>query len=507
MNAARCILVMMVVSLLAGCGSDFKPPSLDTTGAPASPLGQVVDLEVTLPDLLLTGTEWRGVELELRFEIEQVGFGRFPAHVTYGRARFDRRSAEIEDLSNGRTVVTIAPDTWVTGLLGPLRIEGTVFDLLLGGETTDGGWTASGIAAESLTATQGVFQGWRRHRFLLAGTDFFSEFGRVSEVALIKEGEIVVRNNLDLVSSDPVLRVTGRSAFAINRFTFDNLQRLDPESDFVTSWQAGVGAGANPHDVLVVSEDKGYVTRYEPPYDDVAIFNPLNGQISSTIPLTELAENEDGTPRADTLAFAADTLFVALQDIDRSFVDYFEGKLATIDPTLDEIVGMIPLGGKNPSTIEVLRGEDGRERLYVAMAGIFPGFQPQELSGGVVVIDAINRAVERMALDDDDAGGNIVSLAMVSEALGYVVVTDEAFTNRVLAFDPSTGEVLRTVWETTDFVPEIEVDTNGVLAIPDRSFFTPRLCLYRIPTGDEEVESAIGCAATELPPFSLEALD
>jgi len=196
-----------------------------------------------------------------------------------------------------------------------------------------------------------------------------------------------------------------------------------------------------------------------------------------------------------------------LQEIDRTFTLFGEGKLAVIDPLLDEVVGSIPLGGKNPGAIELLRGTDDRWRLYVAMAGIFPGLQEQELSGGVAVVDVAARVLERYALDDDDAGGNVGALAMVSERLGYVVVTDEEFVNRVLAFDPETGGVLREVLVSTEFIPEIEVDGDGVLAIPDRSFFQPGLCLYRIPADPAQVETLIGCGNLDAAPFSFEALD
>jgi len=329
----------------------------------------------------------------------------------------------------------------------------------------------------------------------------------VSEVALVKNREVVIRRNLVTVSSDPVLRRTGRAVFAVNRLSFDNLQRLDPESDFATVWQAGSGVGANPHDVLWVSDDKLYVTRYEPPFNDVAVVSPKTGGTASSIVLEELADNRDGTPRADRVVTAEGAVFVGLQDIDRTFTRYGEAKLAVIDPALDEVVGVVPLGGKNPGEIEMLMGEDGRVRLYVALGGIFPGLLPQELSGGVVVVNAFNRAVERLALDDDDAGGNIAGLAVLSERLAYAVVTDEEFRNRIVAFDPEEAEVLRTVWETQEFIPEIEVDRKGILAVPDRSFTQPRLCLYRAPVDPGAVEVAIGCADLDLAPISIEALD
>jgi hypothetical protein len=200
-------------------------------------------------------------------------------------------------------------------------------------------------------------------------------------------------------------------------------------------------------------------------------------------------------------------VFVALQDIDRSFTVFAEGKLAVIDPNTDTVVGVIPLGGPKPFAIDAVRGVDGRERLYVAMAGIYPGLGEQRLTGGVVVVDPLNRVVERVALDDDAAGGNIGGLAVVRDSLGYVVVSDESFVNRVLAFDPSRGTVLRTVVETDEYVPEIATDSTGLLAIPDRRFFAPQTCLYRTPVETGQTESLIHCAALDLPPFAIEALD
>lgn len=492
------------IALLAGCGSDYEPPHLETTGRPASPLGQVVDLELTLPDLHVPGAFFRGVRLEARVEIEADGLGQHAARVFFGPATAGGGPAELEDLSDGRTTVTITPEDWITGILGPLLIDGMPFELLLRGDTPDAGWTVEGDVFETRGATVGSFEGWRRHRFLVAQTDFAFGLGRVAEVALIKNQAVQVRQALEIVTSDTVLRVTGRAAFAVNRFTFDNLQRLDPLEDFSTTWQKTVGEGANPHDVLLVSDETGYVTRYEPPFNDIRVFDPKNGKPRATIPLAELAENPDGTPRPDRFAMAGGTVFVGLQDIDRSFEIFAEGKLAVIDPLLDEVVGVIPLGGKNPGAIEVLRGQDGRERLYVALAGVFA---PPELSGGVVVVDVTNRAVERMALDDDVAGGNIGAMAMASEDLGYVVVSDEFFHNRVWAFDPREAELLREVRDSAEYIPELEVDTSGVLAVPDRAFFEPRLCLYRLPGETDGEESLIGCGPLELPPFSVEALD
>jgi hypothetical protein len=503
-RGVRSALIVATLLLAAGCGEDYRPPSLETTGVPAVPLNQLLDLDVSLPGLRVRGSMWGGVTMEIRLELEGTGYGQHPARARFGPAYVDGREVPVQDLSGGRTTIAFTPDNWATGLLGPLIIEGTPFEMLLDGEADPGLWHLAGSSYETQTATTGGFEGWRRHRFLVAETDFLSTAGAIAEVSVIRGNEIHVQRELEFVSSDPVLRLTGGATYAVNRFTFDNLQRLDPGASFRTAWQAGVGEGSNPQDVLQLAYDRALVSRYEPPFDDVAIFDPQSGVIRSTIPLGEWAENRHGTPRASRMVLADETVFVGLQDIDRGFTEFREGKLAVIDPTLEQVSSVIPLGGKNPSEIEVIRGADGRTRLYVAMAGIFV---PRELSGGVAVVDVTNRVVERWALDDDDAGGNVGGFALASEQLGYVVVTTESYVNQVKAFDPRNGAVGTTVWESYDFIPEIEVDTGGLLAVPDRSLFQPRLCLYRTPVSADDAEMLLGCAALQLPPFSIEALD
>jgi len=500
----RLALLLALFSL--ACGTDYVPPSFETTGVPAQPLGPIYDLEVSLPHLFVPEVQAAGLNLEMRLELEAAGFGIQTARTVIVEATAAMGEiVEVEDLG-GRTTVTVTPETWTTGRIGPLKVGSLLFEMMLDGVPEHGGRLVTGDSWESQTALNGPFRGWSRHRFLVATTDY-SVTGRVTEVALVKETEIQVRRNLVPVSPDPFLRSSGGAVFAVNRFTFDNIQRLDPQRDFATTWQADMGVGANPHDLVLLPDGRAYVSRYELPFNDVAVIDAGSGEILDTIPLGSLAENPDGTSRADRLILVAGAVFAGLQDIDRTFTRYGEGKLAVLDPFLDSVVGVIPLGGKNPGAMEVLVGADGRTRIYVALAGIFPGLLPQELSGGVVMVDPVNRAVEGWALDDDDAGGNIGALAMASPLLGYVVVSDAAYINRVLAFDPATGSVRRTVLETPNFVSEIEIDTGAVLAIPDADFTSPRVCLYRLPADPAGAETLLGCGDLELTPTSLEALD
>ena len=506
-RAVRAGLLAATLLAAAGCGSDYTPPADVTTGVPAAPLGRVFDVSVDLPHVVFDGGRRVGVVLDLVLRVETGGPGRQVARIAHRGATVAGTPETVTNLGASTTTLIETGDLFETGRIGPVQVAGVSFEYVLQGTRDAAGLRAAGGALESQTALGGRFVAWRRRRLLVASTDF-SPAASVDLLAFERDAAVSVRTGLARASSDPVLRVTGGAVFLVNRLSFDNVARLDPERDFAIAWQAGVGAGANPHDVLLARPDRALVTRYEPPFNDVLLIDPRGGARRGTIDLAPLAENPDGTPRPDRMRAAAGLVFVGLQDIDRTFTRWADGKLAAIDPVGERVVGLVRLPGRNPGTIERVIEPGAGERLYVALGGIFPGLLPQELSGGVAVVDPVDLAFERWALDDDDAGGNIGALAIARPDLGYAVVSDAGFRNRVIAFDPRDGSVLRTVLETTEFVPELEILAGGLLAIPDRTFGAPRVCLYRIPeaTGAAEEEAA-GCGSLRRGPFSLEALD
>lgn len=505
MRSTWMVYMAPLLILLGACGQDYEPPEPETSGQEAAAIGQVLDLEVVLPHLVYPGSGTLTTRLSVSIELPLAGEGSAEGQVEYERASVGGAAATLHDLSTGKATITRAGDLWRSGRIGPIEVDGVSFEYMLRGSVQRRGWRLVGTSWESQSGGEGSFLGWRRDRFLVVGTDYLAS-GRVELVELVRGQEIRVQHDLARTSPDPQLRVSGGAVLVINRLSYDNIQRLDPKASFLTSWQARVGAGSNPHDAWLVSPDKIYVSRYEPPFNDLAIRDARNGEALGTISLAHLAENPDGYPRADQLAQAGGLVFTGLQDIDRSFSRYAEAKLAVIDVATDELVSSLPLPGKNPGVLVVVE-EEGRQKLYVTLAGIFPGILGQELSGGVAVVDIPNRAFERWALDDDDAGGNLSGLAVASPRLAYAIVTDERFVNRVRVFDPQAGVLRRTLLETTNFVPQIVLGGGGVLAVPDRDWARPGLCLYRVPEDPRGSEVLIGCAELELPPATLASLD
>ena len=78
---ARLAAALLGGLLLLSCGADYEPPQLETTGVPATPIGQVLDLDVVLPQLRVQGAAFDGVTLDVRVELERVGPGEIPARV------------------------------------------------------------------------------------------------------------------------------------------------------------------------------------------------------------------------------------------------------------------------------------------------------------------------------------------------------------------------------------------------------------------------------------------
>jgi hypothetical protein len=506
-RVAHGVLVLLGVVALTGCGHDYEPTEGGPpAGAEAAPVGQVLDVDVGLPHLSFPGRPAGvGATLDVRFDLPTARDGSHQAEVAHLGATVGGESVEVEEVFSGDVMVTISGGSWQTGRIGPISIEGTGFEYALRGQLEQGGWRVVGVSWESQTGLEGPFAGWRRHRFLVVGTDHVAA-GRGAVVSLKRESALAGRHDVVSTSTDPALRRSGEAVFVVNRLSYDSIQRLDPAEDFDTAWQTRVGAGSNPQDVVVVGSGRGYVSRFEPPFDDVAAFDVEDGDVLASIPLESLAENPDGLPRPSSLAEAGGVAFVALQDINRSFTEYADGKLAVIDPARDELLGSIPLPGKNPRTLVRVSEPDG-EKLYVGMAGIFPGLLPQELSGGVAVVDVANRVFERWALDDDTVGANIVDVVVRGPRLGYVLVSTESYVSRVVAFDPESGEPRRVLFESTNFVPELALDSDGVLAVPDTAFASPRLCLYRAPDDPAAAEAALGCEELDLPPIAVEPLD
>jgi hypothetical protein len=309
------------------------------------------------------------------------------------------------------------------------------------------------------------------------------------------------------IHSDAVVRVFSRRVYVVNRYGADNIQVLDPDHCFSLARQFSVGNGSDPHDILVVDDQKAYVTRYNE--TELWIVDPITGRHKGSIDLGFLAD-ADGIPEMDQLALAGRWLFVTLQRLDRNtpFLDPTdESYVAVIDVGTNTIVDTDPqtpgtqpivLGATNPFSTLQLDPSSGR--LYVACVGDWGAND-----AGVVTVDPNTLSAGAVWLTGAAAGGDVTDVEVVSADRGYAIVTDAAYHTTLIAFDPGSGAVVDTVYAPGDFtLQDAEVSPAGDLFVADRSVTEPGIRVYDAATGAAKTAAPIDVG---LPPFSIAFTD
>jgi len=482
---------------------------------PGGRLDPIYDVTIGYPatTLIINGLSYQGVEIGLEIEFDDASLRdddpRFLAEARIASVMAGGVGQPFQLLGPLDLQGTLDAGTFDSGLFGPIRV-GTA-DLILGltGALQAGGRHVAGSATLFGSNDGGSFLAVKRRRYLVAGTDATSSIGEISVVTVKNDGPISVENDLEVISSDPVARVEDGRPFIVNRLSFDNLQGLDPAAGFRTVFQYSTGPGSNPHDVVVLPPEEAgpdggrsglaFVTRYEPPENDVAIFALDDGTLVDRIDLAPYARNPDHLPRPDQALLHDGLLYVTMEDANGTFTQFMTGRVVVIDPLLREVVDVIDLVGQNPFESLLFAPDTGL--IYAAMAGIFQGRLAQALTGGVETIDPVARRSQGLLVDDDALGGNVSAVAVTSATRGYCVVSDATFHNFVKAFDPTTGELLETVFATSDEIATIESDGDGYLLIAATSFFDPRIVILDAASGRRVAD-----LPARLPPFSFAIL-
>jgi len=329
----------------------------------------------------------------------------------------------------------------------------------------------------------------------VVATDF--ETGSFATVGLDEPRPLAPSHPSRRVHSDAVARSYRGLVYSINRFFGDNIQVLDPADGFRTVWQCSTGAGSNPHDIAFVGPTKAYVTR-----NDTAqlwIVDPsapprCAGFKTGEIDLSAYAD-DDGVPEMSQMAIVGERLYVLLQYLDRDaiFAPAGVGRIAVIDTARDEVVDLIPLSGENPfAQTKGLTVQGGD--LLVASAGRYTVDD-----GGIERVDLGGGGAQGYFVSEGDLGGDITDFVLVSERLGYAVLSKADFSNSLVAFDPLERRVTATLVSGSTLVADIEVNTRGELFAADRTFDAPGLRVFRAADGE-----ALGPKLdTGLPPFDI----
>jgi hypothetical protein len=509
-QAALAVLTALAAILCAGCGPRTKAARV--LPGPGGRLNPLYDATLTYPDsvLIIGGLSYHGLQIDLSLEFGDATLGDDdPVYTAEARVQ--------EVLAGGQPQTfqvegpldiqgTLAEGALATGLFGPIRVGTTTLFLELSGTLQDSGRRVAGAAGLYGSSERGSFVAIKRRRYLVAGTDRQGPIGKVAVVSLRDDTRFSLEEDMEVISSDPIARVEDGRPLIVNRLSFDNLQGLDPGGSFRTVFQHSTGNGSNPHDAVILPDGGGagggsglaFTTRYEPPFNDVAVIDLASGALIDRIDLVPYARNPDHLPRADQALLHDGLIYVTLEDANGSFTQFMDGRVVLIDPILRRVVDVIDLPGQNPFEALSYSGETGL--IYIGLAGIFRGRLPQALTGGIVTLDPATRQA-RLLVDDDALGGNVSAVALHSATRGYCVVTDASYRNFVKAFDPTTGEVLGTVFESPSEIAALEADGDGLLLIGENDFFAPRIVVLDAVTG-----RAVASLPVLLPPFSFAIL-
>lgn len=512
-------LAAAAVVTLAGCGPGPRTVRA-LPGAGTARLQPIYDFMVTYPDtmIIVAGLTYRGLDFELEVTFED-------ATLRDDDPGFEAQARILSVLAGGAPQAFEAPQpiairgtltggVVATGMFGPIHVGNAALLLDLTGALQDGARRVAGEASLYGIPDPGSFVAVKRRRYLVAGNDLQGPIGKVAVVQVRFDTRIAMEPDLELTSSDALARVEDGRPFIVNRYTFDTVQGLDPLGPFTTLFEHSTGSLSNPHDLVVLPPgapgtgggaggDAGlaFVTRYGAAFNDVAVLDLADGAVVDRIDLTPYARNRDRLPRADQALLHDGLIYVTLEDADASFAEFMNGRIAVIDPVLRRVVEVIDLSGQNP--FESLSFSPATGLIYVGLAGLFPGFaRPAPvLSGGIETVDPVTRTARGLLVDDDALGGNVSAVAVHSKNRGYCVVSDALFHNHVKAFDPTTGEVLGTIFDTTGQIATIEADGDGYLLVADTSFYEPRILIFNAENG-----APVAALPARLPPFSFAIL-
>ena len=308
--------------------------------------------------------------------------------------------------------------------------------------------------------------------------------------------------DVESVGSDPVARYFSGSIYVINRLGGDNLQVVDA-SNYQTIHQFSLGAGSNPQDIAVLSENRAYVSRYN---DTLLEIDPTTGTILDQISLDPLADG-DGFPEASRLHFRAPYLYVQIQRLDRSqfyeptgisylgVIDTRDNTLVDVDPSEPGTQG-IALQATNPTGPMQIDLTSNRS-LLVGCAGSFF----DQTDGGLEAVDLESWASEGLRVTGAALGGDIGSFAQYDGRIGYAIVSDASFVTCLKQVDFAAGTVLSDAYCSEGFdLIHCVTAPEGWLYLADRNFVDPGIRVFDAESG---MPLSSGVVTVGLPPVEI----
>ncbi|HMF42914.1 MAG TPA: hypothetical protein VKQ32_19715, partial [Polyangia bacterium] len=250
---------------------------------------------------------------------------------------------------------------------------------------------------------------------------------------------------------------------------------------------------ANPHDVVIVSDRKAYVTRYgknAAPQnalaggDDLLIIDPRDGTINGHIDLSAYASaTYPASP--DRAIIAAGKVVVTLNRWNSTDYTNDVSSIVIVDPDTDQVVQNLELGGLiNCEGMDVVAGT---KIVLVACGGSFGSIE-QALQAGIAVVDLSVTPAKIVRI----VSSQVFPTAPLTFAwvLAYpsAASPSRAFTATLGSFSPSlpdtlyqfdyVGGGLASFGTASPFDLGMPAVGNGRLLVPDANSAMPRVHVF-----------------------------
>ncbi len=303
------------------------------------------------------------------------------------------------------------------------------------------------------------------------------------------------------VFADSVAACAGGRIMVLERKGADTLTVVQPEAPFAVTAQHSLGSGANPQNLVLLPSGDAMVTLLERDY--LLVVDPDTGEETARIDLA-WASDADGTPEACHIAWAEDLVAVTLQRLDRTSATWDPtgpGWVVLVDPVTLEVVDAdavapgldaIELSHANPSPYADLGWHDGL--LIVPTTGFYGA-----LDGGVEAVDVSTMTSIATLVTEEALGGDITDVVVVTSSVGFATIGTADLEDRLVRFDPSTGEAdPDPVIEGEGFtLLDLDLTQDGRLLVVDRDLDDPGLHVVDAVTGVSLGKVFVGMA-----PFS-----
>lgn len=301
---------------------------------------------------------------------------------------------------------------------------------------------------------------------------------------------------LGKVHSDARARYYNGLVYIVNMKGRDNIQVLDPLQNFATIGEFSTGQNSNPHDIVVVSADKAYVSRYG--NSSLLIMNPATGIHTAEIDLSMYAANSSGVPHMSRMYLYNNSLFVALQRLDDNWYPSGYSSVVVIDTASDTVIKEIQLqwttaigetvSAQNPYSAFrfVSRGlwqpavADNHDHLFISCPGEFGHMYKED--GGIVAIDPEDLAVEAgYLIEENTIHAEITDFILDTNGGGYIVTLHEDLSSSLYKFELNSGSIVKTIRHSADATGplwSLALHDSGRLYVCDRNILDPGVRVY-----------------------------